>query len=26
LRKMQKKAKLDDPQIAGIQDYINSQI
>ena len=26
LKKMQKKAKLDDPQIAGIQDYINSQI
>ena len=26
LHKMQRKAKLDDPQIAGIQDYINSQI
>jgi nitrate/TMAO reductase-like tetraheme cytochrome c subunit len=26
LHKMQKKAKLNDPQIAGIQDYINSQI
>ena len=26
LKKMQKKAKLDDPQIAGIQDYITSQI
>lgn len=26
LHKMQRKAKLDDPQIAGIQVYINSQI
>ena len=26
LHKMQRKAKLDDPQIAGIQNYINSQI
>ena len=26
LHKMQRKAKLDDPQIAGIQEYINSQI
>ena len=26
LKRMQKNTKLDDPQIAGIQDYINSQI
>jgi nitrate/TMAO reductase-like tetraheme cytochrome c subunit len=26
LHKMQKKAKLDDSQLSGIQDYINSQI